>query len=197
MDMPQSPATETPCLPEPDHVLATADRNGALPAAHPAIDDDGAPFVETGQPEGQAEQPPSTASQEVVDAEEPDAAPSQHSDPTSSVSGVEDTSEGRADTEDGEGTVKAFDPAAFDEALNQVLSSAGGELLFRFTNDTAVGEKIAAVRLGDGEARLIALVILPPHGDPLRVEPVEESKNPLAALAKSYASLVDAWQAAA
>lgn len=197
MDMPQSPATETPSLPEPDHVMATADRNGASPAAPPAIDDDGAAPAETGKPEGQTEQPPSMASQEIVDAEEPGAAPSQHMNATSSVVGVEDPSEGSVDTEDGEGAAKAFDPAAFDEALNQVLSSAGGELLFRFTDDTAVGEKIAAVRLGDGEARLIALVILPPHGDPLRVEPVEESKNPLAALAKSYASLVDAWQAAA
>lgn len=95
------------------------------------------------------------------------------------------------------GEAAPFDPAVFDEALSRVLSSAGGEVLFRFAGEVSEGDKIAAVRLGEGEARLIALVILPPNGAPLRVEPVEDSANPLAPLAKSYASLVDAWKAAA
>lgn len=105
--------------------------------------------------------------------------------------------EGHAAGADGEAETAAFDPAAFDEALRQVLSSTGGELLFRFSEETAAGDKIAAVRLGDGDARMVALVILPAHGAPLRVEPIEESANPLAPLAESYASLVDAWKAAA
>ncbi|HHZ10005.1 MAG TPA: hypothetical protein GX405_14635 [Rhizobiales bacterium] len=197
MDTPQSPTADTPSPPARDHVTATADRNDASPAAHAGAVDDGAPSAENGRPDGNVEPVPATASQGVVGAEGHDAAPPQPSYATSIVAGVEDPAEGSADIDDGEGPAKAFDPAAFDEALNHVLSTAGGELLFRFPEDVASGEKVAAVRLGDGEARLIALVILPPHGNPLRVEPVEASENPLAALAKSYASLVDAWKAAA
>lgn len=107
------------------------------------------------------------------------------------------TTEGDAEEADGEAETAAFDPAAFDEALRQVLSSTGGELLFRFSENPGAGDKIAAVRLGDGDARVVVLVILPAHGAPLRVEPVDESANPFATLARSYASLVDAWKAAA
>ena len=85
---------------------------------------------------------------------------------------------------------------AFDEAIQRVLSSSGGELLFRIPSPPAGGEEIAAVRLGQGEARLLALVILP-QGAPLRVEPVEDSANPLAPIVQSYATLADAWKTAA
>lgn len=88
-------------------------------------------------------------------------------------------------------------PATFDEALERVISAAGGEILFRLTADEAYGDTVAAVRLGIGDDRLIALVILPPDGEPLRVEPVDDSSHSFAALAKSYASLVDAWKPAA
>lgn len=90
----------------------------------------------------------------------------------------------------------ASDREAFDEAIQRVLSSSGGELLFRIPSQPVDGEEIAAVRLGQGEARLLALVILP-QGAPLRVEPVEDSANPLAPIVQSYASLVDAWKTAA
>ena len=42
-----------------------------------------------------------------------------------------------------------------------------------------------------------ALVIMPPGGGLMRVEPVEQSSNPIAMIAKSYAGLVDTLRAAA
>jgi len=132
----------------------------------------------------EAQEPVVDASEEAVN--QPVAAETAGTD--------EAVSEGESDVDP---DAKPFDPAVFDEALNRVLSSAGGEVLFRIAGDAEEAEKVAAVRLGDGEARLIALVILPPNGAPLRVEPVDDSANPLAPLARSYASLVDAWKAAA
>lgn len=196
MDTPQPPADTTP-LPVPDQIAATTGEAGSAPTSEPAVDVGSSPSIETEQPEAEAQQQVSMASHSPANAPEPDLAPAHHSSAPVSAGAGEDPSEGNAEANDAEGATKAFDPEAFDEALKQVLSSAGGELLFRFTEHSVIGEKIAAVRFGDGEARLIALVILPPHGDPLRVEPVEDSENPLAPLAKSYASLVDAWEAAA
>jgi hypothetical protein len=86
--------------------------------------------------------------------------------------------------------------AEFDEAIRNVLSSSGGELLFRVPSQADGAEEIAAVRLGKGGAQLLALVILP-QGAPLRVEPVDDSANPLAPVVRSYATLIDVWQAAA
>lgn len=189
MDTPQHPAPNHP--PASDHAPATAEAHAPGAATDVASQSPGPQTPEAEPFEVHPEQQPSTAPQGTADASaEPASTP---------VSAVEDgdPSEGSAESLDSEAAGAAFDPAAFDAALNQVLSSAGGELLFRFAEDSAAGDKIAAVRLGDGEARLIALVILPPHGAPLRVEPAEESANPLAPLAKSYASLVDAWKAAA
>ena len=112
----------------------------------------------------------------------------------------ESAAEAGAESVDPEGKDRAEAPAsereAFDAAIQKVLSSSGGELLFRIPSQPISGEEIAAVRLGQGEARLLALVILP-QGAPLRVEPVEDSANPLAPIVQSYASLVDAWKTAA
>ncbi len=197
MDTPQFPATDSSPLPAPDQTATTASKadEARLPDSETDVADPRSP--ETEQSEAEAEPQASTTSQDAADAPETDDEATQRVSAAARTAEEGDPSEGNAGSLDTEAANAAFDPAAFDEALKQVLSSAGGELLFRFTEDSAIGEKIAAVRLGDGEARLIALVILPPHGDPLRVEPVEESANPLAALAKSYASLIDAWKAAA
>lgn len=147
-------------------------------------------YSDAGVPQQPAIEPQGEVAEAAVVAERKPAAPA--SDPVR-----DHPAEGHSAGADGEAETAAFDPAAFDEALRQVLSSTGGELLFRFSEETAAGDKIAAVRLGDGDARMVALVILPAHGAPLRVEPIEESANPLAPLAESYASLVDAWKAAA
>jgi len=57
-------------------------------------------------------------------------------------------------------------------------------------------QRIAAVRIGSGEEQQFALVIMPPGGGLVRVEPVEQSSNPLAPITESYASLMDMFRAA-
>ena len=84
----------------------------------------------------------------------------------------------------------------FDEAIKNVLLSSGGELLFRVPSQADGAEEIAAVRLGKGGAELLALVIRP-RGAPVRVEPVDDSANPLAPVVRSYATLLDVWKTAA
>lgn len=134
----------------------------------------------------------------LAEAQEPDTDTAEEAVDEPVAAGTAETDEALSEGEsDSDPDATSFDPAVFDEALNRVLSSAGGEVLFRIAGDAEEAEKVAAVRLGDGEARLIALVILPANGAPLRVEPVDDSANPLAPLARSYASLVDAWKAAA
>ena len=56
-------------------------------------------------------------------------------------------------------------------------------------------QRIAAVRIGSGEEQQFALVIMPPGGGLMRVEPVEQSSNPLALITESYASLMDTFRA--
>lgn len=114
---------------------------------------------------------------------------------------------------DGEGAVSsAIDEDALSEDLAESLdlemendfgalvrsaaAKIGGEILFEVENVPDSGH-VAAVSMGAGEQRRFVLVIQPSDGSPLRVEPAEESVNPLAALAESYAGLVDAYKKAA
>lgn len=84
----------------------------------------------------------------------------------------------------------------FDDALKQVIVSTGGQLLFRMPSKPGGRNEIAAVRLGDGNAQMLALVTFL-HDAPMRIELIEESGSPLAPIVKSFASLVDVWEAAA
>lgn len=188
MDTPQTPAPGPAVPPESEHTPTIAAQTVAENGA------EAAPSAETA---AEATLQPSITAPEPPDALEPVGDHVSEAGAAARTEDAEALAEGDAESLEGEAGSSPFDPAVFDEALSRVLSSAGGEVLFRFAGDAAEGDKVAAVRLGEGEARLIALVILPPHGAPLRVEPAEESANPLAPLAKSYASLVDAWKAAA
>jgi hypothetical protein len=73
----------------------------------------------------------------------------------------------------------------------------GGEMLFQMRVDREDCQLIAAVRIGIDEKQRFALVIMPPGGGLMRVEPVEQSSNPLALITESYASLMDTFRAAA
>ncbi|MGO4841136.1 hypothetical protein AB4144_53670, partial [Rhizobiaceae sp. 2RAB30] len=55
---------------------------------------------------------------------------------------------------------------------------------------------VAAVTLGSGDHRRVALVIVPMEGA-MRIEPADTSTNPVAAIARSYVGLVDAYKSAA
>lgn len=85
----------------------------------------------------------------------------------------------------------------FEESIRTALDGIGGELLFQMRMENDDCQRIAAVRLGRGEEQQFALVIMPPGGGLMRVEPVAQSNNPLAGITESYAGLVDVFRAAA
>lgn len=88
--------------------------------------------------------------------------------------------------------------ADFAGVVRSAVDRIGGEILFEMQLDNVPESgHVAAVSVGDGELRRFLLVVQPTDGGPLRVEPTEESANPLAALASSYAGLVDAFKKAA
>ena len=88
------------------------------------------------------------------------------------------------------------DSEDFEESVRMALAAVGGELLFQMRLENDECRHVAAVMLGSGDHRRVALVILPPQG-PMRIEPAESSTNPVAAIARSYAGLVDAYKSAA
>ena len=85
----------------------------------------------------------------------------------------------------------------FEESIQTALKDIGGEMLFQMRVEREDCQRIAAVRIGSGEEQQFALVIMPPGGGLMRVEPVEQSSNPLAQITESYASLMDTFRAAA
>jgi hypothetical protein len=85
----------------------------------------------------------------------------------------------------------------FEESVQTALKDTGGEMLFQMRVEREDCQRVAAVRLGSGEEQQFALVIMPPGGGLMRVEPVEHSSNPLAQITESYASLIDTFRAAA
>jgi len=85
----------------------------------------------------------------------------------------------------------------FEESIRTALTDIGGEMLFQMRIEQEDCQRIAAVRIGRGEEQQFALVIMPPGGGLMRVEPVEQSSNPLARITESYAGLMDTFRAAA
>jgi hypothetical protein len=86
----------------------------------------------------------------------------------------------------------------FDEAVRKALASVEGELLFQVHVEHAQDYRhVAAISIGSGAERKLALIILPTDGGETRIEPAESSPNPLAPLARSYIGLVEAYKAAA
>src|SRR5262249_10072659 len=85
----------------------------------------------------------------------------------------------------------------FEESIRTALQTTGGEILFQMRVENEDCQRIAAVRIGSGEEQQFALVIMPPGGGLMRVEPVDRSTNPLARITESYAGLMDVFRAAA
>jgi hypothetical protein len=85
----------------------------------------------------------------------------------------------------------------FEGSIRTALEGVGGEVLFQMRLEKEDCQRVAAVRIGTGEEREFALVIMPPGGGIMRVEPVSQSTNPLARIAESYAGLMDVFGAAA
>jgi hypothetical protein len=85
----------------------------------------------------------------------------------------------------------------FEESIRSALQPTGGEILFQIRIDNDDCQHLAAVRIGRAEQREFALVIMPPDGGLVRVEPIAQSSNPVAAITESYAGLMDVFRAAA
>lgn len=86
----------------------------------------------------------------------------------------------------------------FAGCIVSALESVKGTLLFQMQIDAdAASRKVAAVSVGHGETRDYALIILPDGADGVRLERAEESDDPLAAIAPSYAVLIDVLDTAA
>lgn len=86
----------------------------------------------------------------------------------------------------------------FEGAVMAAVESIGGELLFEMPMAAETdGERVAAVSLGSGEERLLALVILPGENEAFRIEPAETSSNPVAGIVAAYAGLMEHFAIAA
>lgn len=85
----------------------------------------------------------------------------------------------------------------FEESIRAALQGTGGEMLFQMRVEDEECQRVAAVRIGSGEEQEFALVIMPPGGGIMRVESVNQSSNPLARIAESYAGLMDVIRTAA
>jgi hypothetical protein len=85
----------------------------------------------------------------------------------------------------------------FEESIQTALKAIGGEMLFQMRLENEDCQRVAAVRIGNEDERQLALVIMPPDGGLMRVEPVAQSSNPIAQITESYAGLMDVFRAAA
>jgi hypothetical protein len=85
----------------------------------------------------------------------------------------------------------------FEESIQTALKAIGGEMLFQMRLENEDCQRVAAVRIGSEDERQLALVIMPPDGGLMRVEPVAQSSNPIAQITESYAGLMDVFRAAA
>jgi hypothetical protein len=85
----------------------------------------------------------------------------------------------------------------FEESIQTALKAIGGEMLFQMRLENEDCQRVAAVRIGSEDERQFALVIMPPDGGLMRVEPVAQSSNPIAKITESYAGLMDVFRAAA
>lgn len=86
----------------------------------------------------------------------------------------------------------------FVEIVWQALEPVGGTMLFKICIDIdGQREYVAAATVNSGEKRQFLLLTLPVSGGALKVETASKSANPLAAIAPSYAGLMDVFRAAA
>ncbi|TAN00736.1 MAG: hypothetical protein EPN45_14005 [Rhizobiaceae bacterium] len=84
---------------------------------------------------------------------------------------------------------------AFEAVLADALENVGGALLFNMPVQPGVGSgHVAAVSLPSGEGRILALVIQSADGI-LRVEPAEQSANPVARIVPAYAGVMEHFAA--
>lgn len=88
--------------------------------------------------------------------------------------------------------------ADFAGCVVSALETVKGTLLFQMEIPSeAERRKVAAVSVGHGDTREYAVIVLPDGTGNVKVERAEESDDPLAAIAPSYAGLIDVLDIAA
>lgn len=85
--------------------------------------------------------------------------------------------------------------ATVESIVARAVEAAGGKLLFQMRVGNDEDRHVAAITLGEGSERRIALAILNAEGK-IRLEPIETSDNPIAGLARSYVSLAKVYNPA-
>jgi hypothetical protein len=87
--------------------------------------------------------------------------------------------------------------SGFENALRQALEKAGGVLLFHMRLEDGESSRwTAAVAVGQGEERQFLIVSIPSDGA-ARIQPLEESDDPIARIAPAFADVMERLQAAA
>lgn len=86
----------------------------------------------------------------------------------------------------------------FEQIVRDALEPNDGVMLFKMRVGTPEeGEHVAAAAIGDGDQKQFVFISLSTIGGELTVEPADESSNPLARIAASYAGLAEAFASAA
>ena len=94
--------------------------------------------------------------------------------------------------------LQSSDSIPMRDQLPEVISAAGGEVLFELSPAEAADLSwIAAVAFGEGESRRHAIVSVDADGSNARVEAAEDSDLPVARIVESYAGLLDHLRMAA
>lgn len=87
--------------------------------------------------------------------------------------------------------------AGFEGAVRQALEKAGGALLFHMRVDDGEATRwTAAVSIGAGDERQFLIVTIPAEGS-VRIEPLDQSDEPLARIAPAFAEVMERLSRAA
>lgn len=79
----------------------------------------------------------------------------------------------------------------FEGAVRQALEKAGGTLLFHMrVDDGSATRWTAAVSIGAGDERQFLIVTIPADGN-VRIEPLDQSDEPVARIAPAFADLME------
>ncbi len=88
--------------------------------------------------------------------------------------------------------LQSFPGKTFEAILVDALENVGGMLLFNMPVQPDAGSgHVAAVSLPSGDERILALVIRSGEDGALRVEPAEQSTNPVAGIVSAYAGVME------
>lgn len=81
--------------------------------------------------------------------------------------------------------------AGFEGAVSRALEKAGGALLFHMRVDDGEATRwTAAVSIGAGQERQFLIVTIPAEGN-VRIEPLDQSDEPLARIAPAFADVME------